>query len=215
MQKKIINVQIDQKSVLAWNQHSASMICLVFALITFYIKTLQQNFFSEQRTKSPLASEEDLDSVINLLSGFIGPAHHMQPIPEDHTRLRVPPVFSSRTPSPRESDENMRMAQGRHQRHSDGAIDLTGVGHIRGNTWPHRSSLPTGFLNAPMNYPDYCSANSTLPRRYSSEFGASAQPGYHGGLTAGNYNMGYRYGIQEGRHNTSRTWPFVPLSSQG
>ncbi|KAK3086897.1 hypothetical protein FSP39_025081 [Pinctada imbricata] len=172
----------------------------------------------EQRTKSPLATEEDLDSVINLLSGFSGPSNYMQSIPENNMQLRVPSTFSSRTPSPRELDESMKIGQGRQQRLSDGALDLTGVGHARGYTWPHRSSLPSGCLHPQIKYPDYTVANSNLPRRYSNEFGAHARstsPGYPVYPGVGNFSSGFQYGTHEGPYSSSRTWPFVPLSSQG
>ncbi|XP_041376904.1 uncharacterized protein LOC121389375 [Gigantopelta aegis] len=91
-------------------------------------------------TTAGLASEEELESVINLLSGVNTSNSPMQVIPE---HLAVPPIY--RMPSPSASDsqaEEMSMPRVQHHRRSESSLDLSGMGR---NTWPHmhRSSLPT------------------------------------------------------------------------
>ena len=101
-----------------------------------------------------VATQEELDSVINLLSG-VGVASHMQTIPElsDSAHLHVPaPTGHASSLSPATSDscmEERAMARGKGQRRSEGSIDPSGFGAgppgaPGTNTWPyqHRSSLP-------------------------------------------------------------------------
>ena len=107
-----------------------------------------------------VASQEELDSVINLLSGVgTGSAstNHMSPISEQHSphqggphqgqvSLQVPLMY--RPPrSPAASDSGVDVAKTHRnpaQRRSEGSIDLSGFGNPGRNTWPHqhRSSLP-------------------------------------------------------------------------
>ncbi|XP_062621057.1 uncharacterized protein LOC134282671 isoform X1 [Saccostrea cucullata] len=170
--------------------------------------------------KNPLATEEELDSVVNLLSGIVAPSTQMQTIHENH--LTVPSLypsrnsspglgfssrFSSRTPSPGGSDDSSRAGQVKGQRRSEGSIDFTGV--ARGNTWPHRSSLPSSHL---ASSPDGGHHSATIPRRYSKD-------PYLGGRhlmnmpSTGHPSAGFPWGYPEPKY---RPWVTKSLpSSQG
>ena len=110
--------------------------------------------FSGTVTNSPnghVASQEELDSVINLLSGVgTGPVNHMSPIPEQQSSvsLQVPSLYGSLSPSTSDSCmDNLSTQRSQSQRRSEGCLDLAGFGNPGRNTWPHqhRSSLPGKF----------------------------------------------------------------------
>lgn len=170
--------------------------------------------------RNPLASDEELDSVVNLLSGIAVPNTQMQTIHENH--LTVPSLyssrnsspglslssrFSSRTPSPGGSDDSSRISQSKGQRRSEGSLDLTGI--LRGNTWPHRSSLPSGHITGS---PDFGAHSATIPRRYSKD-GHSAGRHLMNMHSTGHSSTGYPWGYPEPRY---RPWVTKSLpSSQG
>lgn len=173
--------------------------------------------------RNPLATEEELDSVVNLLSGIVAPGtgSQMQTIHENH--LTVPSLyssrnsspglslssrFSSRTPSPGGSDDSTRLGQVvKGQRRSDGALDFSGI--LRGNTWPHRSSLPSSQFTSSH---ELGGQSATIPRQYTKD-------GTMGGgrqlmnMHAGHPSSGYPWGYPEPKY---RPWVTKSLpSSQG
>ena len=171
--------------------------------------------------RNPLATEEELDSVVNLLSGIATPGNssQMQTIHENH--LTVPSLyssrnsspglslssrFSSRTPSPGGSDDSMRNSQGmKGQRRSEGTLDFTGI--IRGNTWPYRSSLPSGQFASSH---DLGGHSATIPRLYNKNGNTSG--GRHV-MNTGYPSTGNSWGCPEPRY---RPWVTKSLpSSQG
>ncbi|GFO11257.1 hypothetical protein PoB_003776200 [Plakobranchus ocellatus] len=108
---------------------------------------------------SQLATEEELESVINLLSG-IGPhpigasgggTSHMQVIPEvvipqGPTQLNVPQMFRMPSPLSDTQLEELRTQKSQQvHRRSEGCLDLSAMGRATG--WPqqhhHRASLPS------------------------------------------------------------------------
>ncbi|XP_021349983.1 uncharacterized protein LOC110448189 isoform X2 [Mizuhopecten yessoensis] len=160
-----------------------------------------------QAISSHPATEEDLDLVINLLSGIGGPSGHMEPIPENQTHLSVPTVFTSRTPSPRDIDD-LRLSKMPTHRRSDGCLDFTGMGGQGRNTWPHRASLPTSSLSSQQHgFPDL-SGSHTVPRRYSHDMCQRPSHGYTSPMGSGqNLSGGLQWGaFPESRYN-NRTWP--------
>lgn len=168
---------------------------------------------AQKSTSSHLATEEDLDLVINLLSGIGGGPGHMEPIPENQMHLSVPSLFSSRTPSPRDcSNDDMKMSKLPTHRRSDGCLDFHGVGNMgRGNTWPHRASLPTSSLaNNPVIYPDYSNFGAnTVPRQYSHDLNMAnrlPQP-YTSPMGSGHNLGGYHWGGYPDAKYSNRTWP--------
>lgn len=157
-----------------------------------------------------LATEEELDSVINLLSGIGGPSGHMEPIPENQAQLNIPSVYSSRTPSPREMDEQNPSKLQSHRR-SEGSLDLTGIGNMGRNTWPHRSSLPTSHLQ---NFHDPANYSNTVPRRYSHDLNVHYRSSSQNLLspTSSSHMMGFPWGFQDSK-GSNRTWPASNISS--
>ncbi|XP_060080146.1 uncharacterized protein LOC132559534 [Ylistrum balloti] len=152
------------------------------------------------------ATEEDLDLVINLLSGIGGSSGHMEPIPENHTHLSVPMVFSSRTPSPRDM-EDLRFSKVPTHRRSDGCLDFTGMGSQGRNTWPHRSSLPTSSLSSHQHgFPDLSGSNS-VPRRYSHDMCHRPSQGYSPMGSGQNLSGSLQWGAFPDTRYNNRTWP--------
>lgn len=160
-------------------------------------------------SKSPLASAEEIDSVINLLSACSVQPKHMETIHENH--LTVPNIYMSRTPSPGSSDD-MRPSKVPTQRHSEGSLDFSGMGGVGRNTWPHRSSLPSVALSSQMNYQDMLGFGVTMPRRYSQELNRpnpnflSPQPSSSALANQGWSYPDYKYG--------NRTWPISNMAAQ-
>lgn len=166
----------------------------------------------DQAVNSHPATEEDLDLVINLLSGIGGSFGHMEPIPENHTHISVPTIFNSRTPSPRDM-EDIRLSKMPTHRRSDGCLDFTGIGGQGRNTWPHRSSLPTASLSShQLGFPDLSGSN-TVPRRYSHDMCHRPSHGYMSPMGSGQNLSGALQwgGFPDTRYN-NRTWP---LNSAG
>ncbi|XP_048253762.1 uncharacterized protein LOC124113132 [Haliotis rufescens] len=105
-----------------------------------------------------LASEEELESVINLLSGVNCSNSPMQAIPENQVQgqvqLTVPQIYRMPSPASDSNVEEMKHPKYQMHRRSEGCLDLSGV---RGNTWPHqhRASLPAvqSFPQRPMMDP--------------------------------------------------------------
>ena len=99
-------------------------------------------------SNSQVASQEELDSVINLLSGVgTGSANHMSPISEQQGQisLQVPTVYGALSPAASDSGmDGVKTHRNPVQRRSEGSLDLSGFGNPGRNTWPHqhRSSLP-------------------------------------------------------------------------
>ncbi|VDI72766.1 Hypothetical predicted protein [Mytilus galloprovincialis] len=167
-----------------------------------------QNIVKQISGKTPLASAEELDSVINLLSACGTQPKHMETIHEN--QLTVPSIYTSRTPSP--GSDEMRPSKVQPQRHSEGSLDFSGMGGAGRNTWPHRSSLPSVALSGHMNYHDMMGTGGTLPRRFSHELNRpnpnflSPQPSTNA-LTGSNWSFpDYKYG--------NRTWPMNSMSTQ-
>lgn len=166
---------------------------------------------SQILSKSPLASAEEIDSVINLLSACTAQPKHMETIHENH--LTVPTIYTSRTPSPGSSDDMRPPSKVPTQRHSEGSLDFSGVGGAGRNTWPHRSSLPSVALSSQMNYQDMLGFSGTLPRRYSHELNRpnpnflSPQPSHSALSGPGWAYPDYKYG-------QNRTWPMNNMPAQ-
>ena len=114
--------------------------------------------------------------------------------------------FSSRTPSPGGSDDSMRNSQGmKGQRRSEGTLDFTGI--IRGNTWPYRSSLPSGQFASSH---DLGGHSATIPRQYNKNGNTS---GGRYVMNTGYPSTGNSWGCPEPRY---RPWVTKSLpSSQG
>ncbi|CAG5118700.1 unnamed protein product [Candidula unifasciata] len=101
-------------------------------------------------SRSQLATEEELESVINLLSGIgYGSASPMQVIPEvmpaqGSMQLTVPQIYRTLSPLSDTHLEDRRKSQ--VHRRSEGCLDLSAMGH---HMWPHqhqchhRASLPS------------------------------------------------------------------------
>ncbi|RUS70215.1 hypothetical protein EGW08_022025 [Elysia chlorotica] len=109
---------------------------------------------------SQLATEEELESVINLLSGLgthsaggttgSGTAH-MQVIPEvvipqAPVQLSVPQIYRMPSPTSDTQAEEMRAQKSQQvHRRSEGCLDLSAMGRV--SNWPHqyhhRASLPS------------------------------------------------------------------------
>ncbi|XP_005111852.1 uncharacterized protein LOC101863313 [Aplysia californica] len=100
--------------------------------------------------KSQLATEEELESVINLLSG-VGccPGSPMQVIPEvppqDPLQLTVPQIYRVASPASDTQLDEISHVKTQVHRRSEGCLDLSAVGR---NAWPHqllhhRASLPS------------------------------------------------------------------------
>ena len=121
---------------------------------------IQSYFSSAGITTSPnghVATQEELDSVINLLSGVgTGSQTHMSPIPEQqgNLSLQVPSLYSSLSPAASDSCmDSLKTQRIQSQRRSEGSLDLSGFGNQGRNTWPHqhRSSLPGQFICQPLH----------------------------------------------------------------
>lgn len=151
------------------------------------------NAMSHNVNKTPLASAEEIDNVINLLSACGPPSKHMATIHEN--QLSVPIIYTSRTPSPGSDD----LRPGNVQRHSEGSLDFSNIGSR--NTWPHRSSLPSVALSGHTNYQEGISNQGTLPRRFSHEINRP----YYPTNTSGWAYPDSKYG--------NRTWPMNSMTS--
>ncbi|KAL8619533.1 hypothetical protein ACOMHN_011884 [Nucella lapillus] len=130
-------------------------------------------FTREDSASGRLASEEDLDSVINLLlpcdmhhpSRSPDPHHHhpsWSPDPHQHPlrspmQLTVPTMYRMRSPASDTQVDELQIPKLQSQLHrrSEGCLDLSSMGG--GGTWPHphhphhhhRASLPAGHLHSP------------------------------------------------------------------
>lgn len=109
-----------------------------------------------------VASQEELDSVINLLSGAGLGRGTMQTIPEQHntSSLSLPGYQrSSLSPASSDLDDRSLTLRNKGQRRSEGSIDVSGFSHQGHNTWPnqHRASLPGQFYVL-----SYCRFQCTL-----------------------------------------------------
>ncbi|XP_059146478.1 uncharacterized protein LOC131934274 [Physella acuta] len=114
--------------------------------------SVEQGSFAYMSSRSQLATEEELESVINLLSGVgCGSVSPMQVIPEivspqGSMQLTVPQIY--RMPSPLSDShlDDLRAQKSQVHRRSEGCLDLSAVGR---NLWPnqqqqhHRASLPS------------------------------------------------------------------------
>lgn len=101
------------------------------------------------KNNGQVATQEELDSVINLLSGASLGRGTMQTIPETRNpiSLQVPPLQPGAALSPSASgliDEQTTLERNKSQRRSEGSIDFSGFVTTGHNTWPnhHRASLP-------------------------------------------------------------------------
>lgn len=101
-----------------------------------------------------VASQEELDSVINLLSGVGLGRGTMQTIPEQNNgnNLQLPAVQRSAL-SPANSDlvdDRSLTMRNKGQRRSEGSIDVSELGFSTHNTWPnqHRASLPGNMFSS-------------------------------------------------------------------
>ncbi|BFZ19642.1 hypothetical protein BsWGS_22681 [Bradybaena similaris] len=123
-----------------------------------HLRPITDNFSSSHGSSIPvtvscrsqLATEEELESVINLLSGVgYGPASPMQVIPEvmppqGSMQLTVPQIYRTLSPLSDTQLEDRRKSQ--VHRRSEGCLDLSAMGH---HMWPHqhqchhRASLPS------------------------------------------------------------------------
>jgi hypothetical protein len=162
----------------------------------------------QNNNKTPLASVEELDSVINLLSACGAPSKHMETIHEN--QLTVPILYTSRTPSPGSSDDmRPNKIQIQTQRHSEGSFDFSGFGGVGRNTWPHRSSLPSVALSGNMNYQDA----GTLPRRFSHEIN-QPNPMFLSPQPSTNALAGSNWTYPDCKYGTNRTRPMNSMAGQ-
>ncbi|XP_050398764.1 uncharacterized protein LOC126816362 isoform X2 [Patella vulgata] len=119
-----------------------------------------------------LASEEEIDSVINLLSGVGVQSSNntMQAIPENQIQLTVPQLY--RMPSPA-SDSHIELKPPHFQMHrrSEGSLDLPSMQKNIWNPPLHRSSLPGVNCGIPRPFIDNNNINmgSNFSRRYSHD----------------------------------------------
>lgn len=175
-----------------------------------------------------VATQEELDSVINLLSGFGLGRGSMQTIPEVQNPYSlhvlsgsVGTAFSPATSDSLEERERGSLLRNKSQRRSEGSIDLTGFTKGGRNTWPnqHRASLPGGQSGAP---PQITYDFASPPVQYT--YGAGYQTGTFpsGGVSrpttlppggAGHFQDGYAMGFPDPKLN--RTWPVSNLAGSG
>ncbi|XP_045193117.2 uncharacterized protein LOC123549256 [Mercenaria mercenaria] len=165
-----------------------------------------------------VATQEELDSVINLLSGAGLGRGTMQTIPETRNpvNLQVPQAQPGAALSPSTSDsldERMAPVRNKSQRRSEGSIDFSGFINTGHNTWPHqhRASLPGGQLGAPPQI-TYDFASTPVQQQQQNYC-----PGYRpttlppGG--AGHFQTAYGMGFPDPKLN--RTWPVNNLAGSG
>ncbi|KAK3603429.1 hypothetical protein CHS0354_009412 [Potamilus streckersoni] len=176
----------------------------------------------QKEEKNHLATKEELDSVINLLSGVsISSISPMQTIPEhqdDPISLYVlpPSAVGSLSPSPSDSGIDMKTSRMQTQRRSEGSLDLswyTKVGHNHGNTWPdqHRSNPSGRHMNQNIFF-DF--GVSSLPRKFSNDvklcpLGTMMPPG----AGTSHYTAGTNWGL--GDPKLHRAWPVSNLTAAG
>ncbi|KAL5012011.1 hypothetical protein ScPMuIL_010562 [Solemya velum] len=167
-------------------------------------------------TNGHLASQEELDSVINLLSG-IGTkmTQPMLTIPENQMQVNVPYYISSQTTPSTDSDE-FKAAQPAVHRRSEGSIDVTGVGTPGRNTWPHshRGSLPAGPLGNQQYPHDFGVYSAFTPRRYSHDLNLPSKQSVTMPTTGSSQVFqGYQWGNPDSKMN--RTWPMQNMNIPG
>ncbi|XP_052815982.1 uncharacterized protein LOC128242751 [Mya arenaria] len=165
-----------------------------------------------------VASQEELDSVINLLSGLTPsrntPSNSTQGTYNsgNHGNLRVP-GFPRSSYSPVHSDisEDPGLSlRSKGQRRSEGSIDVTSFSeglNVGGqNTWPHqhRASLPVGQVMPPQITYDF----ATPPPGYGVGYRPSTLP--PGGVA---HMQSLGVGFPDPKLN--RTWPVNNLAGSG
>ncbi|KAL4234078.1 hypothetical protein ACF0H5_005732 [Mactra antiquata] len=163
-----------------------------------------------------VATQEELDNVIDLLSGVGMNRGTMQTIPESRNQvnLKVPPPASALSPATSDSlDERTSPLRNKTQRRSEGSLDFTGFTYTGHSTWPnhHRASLPGGQLGAPspqITY-DFASTPTQQPSFGSSGYRPTTLP--PGG--AGHFQSSYGMGFPDPKLN--RTWPVNNLAGSG
>ncbi|ESO90990.1 hypothetical protein LOTGIDRAFT_163501 [Lottia gigantea] len=158
-----------------------------------------------------IASDEEIDSVINLLSCLTptNPGNNsntMSVIPENHIQLTVPQIY--RMPSPL-SDTNIDELKPPNfvvHRRSEGSLDLSA---IQKNIWnsPHRGSLPGGGLR------QFGGDISAINRRYSQDM-------YHSFRGSSPYvpSVGWpgtHWLTPTSNLHTNNTWPYYNALNHG
>ncbi|KAH9502630.1 hypothetical protein Btru_073964 [Bulinus truncatus] len=140
--------------------------------------------FQSTSLKTQLVTEEELENVINLLSGSgCGPVSPMQVIPEivppqGPMQLTVPQIFCMPSPSSDTQLEDLKTQKSQVHRRSEGCLDLSSVGR---NLWPyqqqhhHRASLPSVQIYSASGHKSGFETPSPVP----SYVGESASPHYN------------------------------------
>lgn len=165
-----------------------------------------------------VATQEELDSVINLLSGTGLSRGTMVTIPEirNPVSLQVPPLQPGAKLSPLASDcidEQTASVRNKSQRRSEGSIDFSGFVNTGHNTWPHqhRASLPGVQLGAPPQI-TYDFANTPVQQQQQN-FIAGYRPTTLPPGGAGHFQAAYGMGFPDPKLN--RTWPVNNLAGSG
>ncbi|KAL3860254.1 hypothetical protein ACJMK2_010403 [Sinanodonta woodiana] len=176
----------------------------------------------QKEENNHLATKEELDSVINLLSGVsVSTISPMQTIPEhqdDPSSLYVLPPLAvgSLSPSPSDSGIDMKTSRMQTQRRSEGSLDLswyTKVGRNHGNTWPDQyQSTPSRRQMNQNVFLDF--GVSSLPRKLTNDVelcpvGTVMPPG----AGTSHYTAGTNWGL--GDSKLHRAWPVGNLTAAG